>query len=132
MLEAQFYMQEMDRRDSSRIARRDWWLEIVVIFLIGIEIVLSVVGIIFAVREGNAQAKLVQAQTGILTSLQQSSSDTVGALKGLLETTGKMNESAGKTAGGNSPTFRVDHESNEQGSSSAAFPSLSAIGYRNI
>jgi hypothetical protein len=99
MLEAQFYMQERDRRDSSRVALRDLRLEVVVIVLIGIEIVLSVVGIVIAIREGNAQATLTEKQTGILTSLQQSSSDTAGTLKGLLETTGKMNISASSTAG---------------------------------
>lgn len=99
MLEAQFYMQERDRRDSSRVALRDLRLELVVIGLIGIEIVLSIVGIVIAVREGNAQATLTEKQTGILTSLQQSSSDTAQTLKGLLETTGKMNESASSTAG---------------------------------
>ena len=99
MLEAQFYMQEMDRRDSSKDRRRDLWLEVVVIVLIGIEIVLSLVGMKIAIQEGNAQATLTEKQTGILTSLQQSSSDTAQTLKGLLETTGTMNGSASSTAG---------------------------------
>lgn len=92
MLEAQFYMQEMDRRDSSRIARRDWWLEVVVIVLIGIEIVLSLVGMNIAIQEGKAQAGLTQQQTGILTSLQQSTSQTADAMKNLAVLTKAMGD----------------------------------------
>ena len=92
MLEAQFYMQERDRRDNSRVALRDLRLELVVIVLIGIEIVLSVVGIVIAVREGNAQAKLTEKQTGILTNLQQSTSQTAGAMQNLAVLTKAMGD----------------------------------------
>ncbi len=38
LLEAQFYMGEIDRRDGTRIARRDFRMELIVIALIGFEL----------------------------------------------------------------------------------------------
>jgi hypothetical protein len=52
LLRAQFYMNEVDRRDNTRIARRDFRLELIVILLIGAEIVLGLV-------EGNKQAVIL-------------------------------------------------------------------------
>jgi hypothetical protein len=67
--QAQFYLAELDRRDqakerraSQRIARRDFWLEIGVIVLIGAELI-----------EGNKQ-------TAVLDKLNQSSAATAATL----------------------------------------------------
>ena len=91
LLEAQFYMTEMDRREGGRIALRDLLLEIVVILLIGGEIWL-------AIKQGREQGAFMSKQNGILTSLQQSTSDTASTLKGLLTMTVTMNQSASATA----------------------------------
>jgi hypothetical protein len=98
LTQAQFYMSEMDRRQSEidrkhnrRIAWRDVILEVVVIVLIGAEIIL-------AIKQGKDEDKLMDKQNAILTTLQNNSADTSATLKGLLETTNKMNASAGTTA----------------------------------
>jgi hypothetical protein len=91
LLEAQFYMAEMDRRQGGRTAWRDLLLEIVVILLIGFEIVL-------ALKQGNDEDQLMDKQNRILFGLQQSTSDTATTLKGLLTMTATMNESASATA----------------------------------
>lgn len=60
LLEAQFYMQELERRDSERISKRDLRLELIVIALIGLEIVVAVLGTVYGVREGNEQANTLE------------------------------------------------------------------------
>jgi hypothetical protein len=42
LLEAQFYMQELGRREDPNIARRDFRMELIVIFLIALELVAAV------------------------------------------------------------------------------------------
>jgi hypothetical protein len=59
MLEAQFYMQELDRRHDSWIERRDFWLELAVIMLILAEIILSVYGIRLAIKQGHDEDLLM-------------------------------------------------------------------------
>lgn len=82
--EAQFYLDEIERREGreerqrqSKIARRDLILELVVIFLIGLEIVVGVWG-------GNDQLKA-------LGKIKDGSDQQLVLLQ-------KMNESAGNTA----------------------------------
>jgi hypothetical protein len=67
LLEAQFYMNEMDRRHDNWIAWRDFILEVIVIGLIGMEILLG------------------DQQTKILQNLSTSSSATVKVLQDQLE-----------------------------------------------
>jgi len=69
LMEAQFYMRELEHRHDSWVSIRDLILEIVVIGLILAEIV-----------EGNAQAKLIAAQTQILQNLQNSTKSTADSL----------------------------------------------------
>lgn len=92
LLEAQFYMQELDRRDDSRIARRDFWLEIAVIVLILAEIVLSIYGIRLAIRQGNDDDVLMDKQNKILFNLQTATADTASAMKALTEVTKAMSD----------------------------------------
>ncbi len=87
ILEAQLYTTELERRQSSRIALRDLLLELVVIALIGWEIYMSY-----------GDDKLMNKQNGILSGLQQSTSDTASTIKGLLDMTRTMNETAQTTA----------------------------------
>lgn len=53
LLSAQFYMDEIERREHDRVARRDLFLELVVILLIGLEIYFGITG-------GNAQLDALQ------------------------------------------------------------------------
>jgi hypothetical protein len=55
LLQAQLYMNQANRVEDSRVAIRDFRLEIAVIVLIGIEIILSVVGLWYGIREGSKQ-----------------------------------------------------------------------------
>jgi hypothetical protein len=65
--QAQFYLAEVDRREDARIARRDFFLELLVIILILGEI-------IFGLYEGHEQAK-------ILERMDKSTADTAMVMK---------------------------------------------------
>jgi hypothetical protein len=70
LLEAQFYMQELDRRHDSWIAWRDLVLEGIVIALIGWEIFL-----------GRDEGVLMDRQNTILSNLETSTETTANLLK---------------------------------------------------
>lgn len=91
LLEAQFYVSELDRRISGRIAIRDLVLEIIVIVMIGLEILL-------AIKQGKDEDRSMDKQNAILGSLQQSTSATASTMQGLLTLTGTMNTSTASTA----------------------------------
>ena len=90
LLEAQFYMQELGRREDARVASRDYGLEIWVILLIGIEIILSLAGIGLAIYEGRHDDLMMSKQNGILTNLQRSTADSANAIKNLADLTKTM------------------------------------------
>jgi hypothetical protein len=60
LLEAQFYMMELDRRESADIARRDFRMELIVIALIGLELIVGIWGITLGVRENKEQAQAME------------------------------------------------------------------------
>jgi hypothetical protein len=70
LLEAQFYLTAVARKRDDRVARRDFWMEVAVIILIGLEIVLSLA----ALREGAQQSK-------VLDHMDQSAAATASAMK---------------------------------------------------
>src|SRR5260370_40774640 len=74
LLEAQFYMNEMDRRHQTWISRRDLMLEMAVIVLIGAEILLG------------------GKQDEVLTQLQSSTAATPFTLASLQPTKVQMNQ----------------------------------------
>src|SRR5438093_3713673 len=74
LLEAKLYLDEIQSRRDVRVARRDLFLELIVILLIGIEIVLGTIGI----RESNQQYQ-------ILSNLNSSATDTAKSLRSLYE-----------------------------------------------
>lgn len=93
LLEAQFYIQELGRREDSRIARRDFRMELVVIFLIGLELVAAVVLAIWGGREqdraNQKQLTALGQVQGNLSNLNESSkatADTLTQLKAVTET----------------------------------------------
>ncbi len=82
-MEAQFYLAEIERREqqreraeSAKIARRDFWMEVSVIVLIGVEIVLALIGLDAGSREA---AKQISA----LNSLNQSTATTASNISKL-------------------------------------------------
>jgi hypothetical protein len=77
-MEAQFYLAEIERRESAKIAKRDYALEIWVIILIGIEIALSLLGLVTGYREG---AQEITA----LNSLNQSTTTTATNIANLAQ-----------------------------------------------
>ncbi len=85
LLEAQFYMQELDRRHGSWVATRDLILEIVVIVLIGAEIVL-------AVKQGVDEGVMMDKQNAILSKLNDSSSATATSMRLLAGMTKAMSD----------------------------------------
>jgi hypothetical protein len=71
LLQAQFYLGEIERREHDRVAKRDLVLELVVILLIGFELYFGITG-------GNAQI-------GVLQKLDKSTSQTASAVGVLAE-----------------------------------------------
>jgi len=85
LMEAQFYLAEIERREqqkerveSARIARRDFWMEIAVIVLIGIEIGIGFIGVFAGASEAGKQITA-------LNSLNQSTSRTASNISRLTE-----------------------------------------------
>src|ERR1700687_6169780 len=74
LLQAQFYMQELDRRHDSLISLRDLILEIIVISLIGGEIWLGW-------RQGTDEALLMNRQNKILANLDKSTAATAALVQ---------------------------------------------------
>lgn len=85
LLEAQFYMQELDRRHDAKIVRRDFALELIIIALILAEIIIAFI-------EGGKQ-------TDVLRKLESSAAATATTLNILQNTTELMNTAAQRQAG---------------------------------
>ena len=71
LLSARFYMDEIERREHDRVAKRDLFLELVVILLIGLELYFGITG-------GNAQLNVLQ-------KLQTNAGQTAAAVAILAE-----------------------------------------------
>ncbi len=74
LTEAQFYMQELDRRHDSSVSIRDLILELIVIALIGVEIWLGW-------KQGVDQDSMMTKQNAILSSLQTATQATADQMK---------------------------------------------------
>jgi hypothetical protein len=104
--QAQFYLAELERRvqakeriESERIGKRDYRLELWVIGLIGAELVLAVVGIVFGWVEGNKQTKVLDqlnqssaATAATLTALRQAQEASLETQRHTLENITAMND----------------------------------------
>lgn len=103
LLEAQFYIQELGRREDSKIARRDFRMELIVIVLIGLELVTAVGLAIWGSRQQthdvNQQLAAWGKIQGILSELQTSSGATAQTLVSLQSTTQTMNDRIGLELG---------------------------------
>jgi hypothetical protein len=84
LLEAQFYLTAVARKRDEEVASRDRKLEIWVIVLIGVEIVLSIVGIGLALYEGSQQASVLsnieRSTKGSADAMSQAKSSLAGLL----------------------------------------------------
>jgi hypothetical protein len=84
VLEAQFYMQELGRREDSKIAHRDFLMELIVIFLIGLELLAAVGLAVWGEREQtqevNQQLSAFGKMQDVLSKLQESSEATAQTL----------------------------------------------------
>ncbi len=75
---AQFYLAEIDRRDSTQIAQRDYKLEVWVIVLIGLELVLAIAAIVAGWVEN-------KNQQNVLDQLNKSGAETARTLTAVRE-----------------------------------------------
>jgi hypothetical protein len=77
LLEARFYLDEIDRRDDRFRSKRDLWLEIIVIGLILLEVVFALVGF----REAGKQMDIAYRQERALKTLTDRAENQVSLLK---------------------------------------------------
>jgi hypothetical protein len=96
VLEAQFYMQELGRREDSKIANRDFLMELIVIFLIGLELLAAVGLAVWGERqqtqEVNQQLSAFGKMLDELSKLQESSAATAQTLSSQQSIMQSMND----------------------------------------
>jgi hypothetical protein len=92
LLQAQLYMDQAAKLSDSRVADRDFKmakrsfkLEVWVIVLIGIEILLSIVGLWYGIREGNKQIAVLSQLNTSATATAKASEVQADALPKLVE-----------------------------------------------
>jgi hypothetical protein len=93
LLEAQFYEQELDRREENRERAHTRWaegrsflLEVAVIVLILGEIALSIYGIELAIKQGNDEDALMIKQNAVLEQVERNMAATASLLRAEEET----------------------------------------------
>jgi|HubBroStandDraft_6_1064221.scaffolds.fasta_scaffold550502_2 hypothetical protein len=69
--EAQFYMSEMDRRESGRVADRDFLMEKWVIGLIALELIFAAWGIWLSAKESKEQAQVMERVVIVLERVEK-------------------------------------------------------------
>jgi cell division protein FtsB len=92
LTEADFYLNALIWRSDARVSRRDFRMELIVIFLILLEALIGIGGIIFGIKEGNKQAAILDrmntstAATATATQgVNTSSQDQAAKLKTLAD-----------------------------------------------
>jgi hypothetical protein len=92
LLQAQLYMNQAAKLSDSHVADRDFKmakrsfkLEVWVIVLIGIEILLSIVGLWYGIREGNKQVAVLSQLNTSATATAKASEVQADALPKLVE-----------------------------------------------
>ena len=95
LVEARFYLDEIEKRKNEKIGRRDFRMELIVIVLIFAEIIVTITLAIWAAREQAREMKEQLAAYGkmqeVLSHLQDSSKATADTLSTLNGTTKMMN-----------------------------------------
>ena len=79
-LDAQYYLTLVARKRDEWIARRDFWMEIGVMLLIGAELLLSAFGLYYAIHDGNLEGSALQKVDTELGDLNSKIDATVGRL----------------------------------------------------
>lgn len=87
LAEANFYLSALAWRSDARVARRDFWMEVGVMALIGIEILLSLIGL----WVGYQQGKILEKQTTALIHMDTSTAATAKTLTSLQSAVESMN-----------------------------------------
>src|ERR1700681_3795078 len=59
-LDAQYYLTLVAKKRDERVARRDFWMEVGVIVLIGVEIILSAIFGLLGITEGRQQSRVLE------------------------------------------------------------------------
>jgi hypothetical protein len=83
LLSAQFYMDEIERREHDRVAKRDLLLELVVILLIGLELYFGITGgnaQLDVLQKLNASASQTATAVGVVAEEQKSALDAIRQL----------------------------------------------------
>jgi hypothetical protein len=96
LFKAQLYMSELAKRHDDKNSRRDFCMEIVVIVLISVEIVLSVVFGLLALREGNQQATVLSRMDASTAATAAAMNEAETSLNSLSEQQAKSLESLTK------------------------------------
>jgi hypothetical protein len=103
LLEAQFYIQELGRREDAKVARRDFRMELIVILLIFLELIAAVGLAIWGSRQQTHDVNQQLAAWGkiqdVLSQLQTSSAATAKTMVSLQSTTQSVNERIGLQLG---------------------------------
>jgi hypothetical protein len=81
LAEADFYLKALIWRHDERTARRDFRLELIVIFLIAVEIALSLYFGILGIREAHQQSAVLDRQLSVLSHMDTSSAATAAMLQ---------------------------------------------------
>jgi hypothetical protein len=97
-LEAQYYLTLVARKRDERVARRDFWMEVAVIVLIGLEIILSFIFGWYGLKEGQQQAKLLEHMDQSAAATANTLSDLQKAQERSAGTLAQMNDSIGQQA----------------------------------
>jgi hypothetical protein len=85
LFKAQLYMSELAKRHDDKNSKRDFRMEIVVIVLISVEIILSVVFGLLALREGNQQATVLSRMDTSTAATAAAMNEAKTSLKSLSE-----------------------------------------------
>ena len=85
LTEADFHMRELEHRRDRKIARRDFWMEVAVILLIGLEIYMSI-------RAEQLQRANFKDEQAVFENLEKSSAATATTLTALAATTQTMSK----------------------------------------
>jgi hypothetical protein len=143
-LEAQFYLTAVSKKRDDRVARRDFWMEVGVIILIGAEIILSIVFGTVGILEGKGQMKTLEhmdtsaaatatAMTTVSSTLKSLETDQAESLDRLTQMNTTLNDSlktSGKMVGAASKQLDIlQQEQAERAAQLAKKPQLQlAIG----
>jgi hypothetical protein len=121
LVEAQFYIDEIERREQARereehgsIARRDYKLEIWVIVLIGIEILLSILGLAFGYIENKAQTNVLSELKTSVGTLNESTRKTADNIEKLSKAQGDALDTQKKTLSAMKQQLEVLQEDQKQ------------------